>query len=69
MMRSRNERMRDRAAILAHPVEDRGLAIAQALIELAHSVDDASERVTDAIDELRKDLATEVWKLQRERAS
>jgi hypothetical protein len=65
-MRSRSDRIQDRASFLTPPFEEPAVMLAHAILELCHTVDDASERLTDAIDELRKDIGTQLYQFAKQ---
>lgn len=52
-MRTRSERVRDRASMLTPPYEEPAVMIAHAIIELCWTVDDAAERLRAELDQLR----------------
>jgi hypothetical protein len=53
-MRSRSERIQDRASFLTPPYEEPAVLLAHAIVELCHTVDDASERIAEAQGETRR---------------
>jgi hypothetical protein len=52
-MRTRTQRMEDRRDVM-HGVNDHDTTLCQAILELCSTIDDASERLADAQDEMRK---------------
>ena len=53
-MRTRAQRIQDRASFLTKPYEEPAVMLAHAISELCYSIDDMGERIAEAHDETRK---------------